>query len=150
MPDDLVSQTIGPMCSSRWNTCGTRVMCKYTRTSRPSKGLVRLTRMVINLYLPGWFKYKSAPHIQDGASNYFYLVELSNELVEQDKVIAQEVLQYNSFWAHSENLAICMLADKREEVRRKAVLWIMKARREFQQETHPRQFTPPEVNFKVL
>ena len=38
MPDDLVNQVIGPLCSSRWNTAATRVMCKYTRTMRPTKG----------------------------------------------------------------------------------------------------------------
>ena len=63
MPDDLVSQTIGPLCSSRWNTCGTRVMCKYTRTKKPTKGLIRLTKAVLDLYLPGWFKFKSSPQI---------------------------------------------------------------------------------------
>ena len=62
-------------------------------------------------------------------------------------LIAQKVLQDNAFWAHSENLTISMLADNREEVRRKAVLWILKARREFNPDTHPRKFVPPEVNF---
>ena len=150
MPDELVGQTIGPMCSSRWNTTGTRIMCKYTRTARPTKGLIRLTRAVLNLYLPGWFKFKTSPHIQDGSRNYFYLVHLSNKLVGEDKLIAQKVLQDNSFWAHSENLVISMLSDQREEVRRNGVLRVMRARREFDQETHPRQFIPPLVNFEVF
>ena len=61
--------------------------------------------------------------------------------------IAQRVLQFNSFWAHAENITIAMLSDHREEVRRKAVLWIMRARREFDEETNPRKFSPPEVDF---
>ena len=64
-------------------------------------------------------------------------------------LIAQKVLQDNAFWAHSENLTISMLSDSREEVRRKAVLWVMKARREFNQDTHPRQFISPTVNFEA-
>ena len=70
-------------------------------------------------------------------------------LSEADKTIAQKVLQDNSFWAHSENLTLSMLSDENEEIRRKGVLRIMKARREFSQETHPRQFIPPKVNFQV-
>ena len=42
--------------------------------------------------------------------------------------IANKVLQDNAHWAHSENITIAMLADTGEEVRRKAVLRIMKAR----------------------
>ena len=113
MPDDLVGQTIGPLVSSRWNTCGTRVMCKYTRTRRPTKGLIRLTSAVLNLYLPGWFQFKCFTHIQEGARNYFFLVQLSKDLVEEDKIIAQRVLQCNFVWSHSENLVISMLSDKR-------------------------------------
>ena len=149
MPDNLLGQTIGPMCTARWLTTGIRVMCKYTRTKRPTKGLIRLTRVVLNLYLPGWFKFKCSPHIQEGARNYFFLVELSRDLLGEDMLIAQRVLQDNSFWAHSENMVISMFTDKREEVRRKGVLRIMKARRVFDPETHPRQFIPPQVNFKV-
>ena len=114
------------------------------------KGLIRLTNAVLNLYLPGWFKFKSNPHIQDGARNYFFLVELSRKLVQPDKNIALKVLQDISYWAHSENIIISMLSDVREEIRRKAVLRIMKARREFNEDTHPRQFIPPIVNFEAL
>ena len=130
MPDDLVNQTIGPMVTSRWLTTAIRILCKYTRTRKPTSRLVRLTKAVLNLYLPGWFRFKSSPHIQSGAQNFFFLVELSrsSSLSERDKAIAQNVLQDNSYWAHSENILISMLADKREEVRRKAVLRIMKAR----------------------
>ena len=150
MTDDLVGQTIGPLVSSRWNTGGNRVMCKYTRTRRPSKGLIGLTKAVLNLYLPGWFQFKCFPHIQEGARNYFFLLELSKDLVKEDMTIAQRVLQDNSFWAHSENLVISMLSDQREEVRRKGVLRILQARREFDPESHPRKFISPKVNFKVI
>ena len=79
---------------------------------------------MLNVYLPGWFKFKSNPHIQDGARNYFYLLELSRNIKVEDKNIAFKVLQDNAHWAHSENITIAMLSDKREEVRRKAVMRI--------------------------
>ena len=149
MPDDLVGQVIGPLISSRWNTTANRVMCKYTRTRRPSKGLIRLTQVVLNLYYPGWFQFKCHPHIQDGAKNYFTLVELTRDLREQDMLIAQKVLQDNAHWPHHENIVITMLSDRREEVRRRAVLYIMRARRDFNVDEHPRQFITPAVNFKA-
>ena len=88
-----MGQTIGPMCTSRWLTTAVRVLCKYTRTSKPTKGLIRLTRVALNLYFPGWFQFKSFPHIQEGARNFFYKVELTRDLTEKDMVIAQRVLR---------------------------------------------------------
>ena len=151
MPDDLVSQTIGPMVTSRWLTTGVRILCKYTRTKRPSMRLVKLTKVVLQMYLPGWFRFKACPHIQAGATNFFHLVELSRspDLTEEDRVIAERVLQDNAHWAHSENILVSMIADEREEIRRKAVLRIMRARKEFNPDLHPRQFIPPQINFNA-
>ena len=128
MPDDLVGQEPGKMITSRWLTTGLTVTIKYTRTKRPTKLLIRLVTVCLKLYFPGWFKFKTRPHIQNGATNFFYLIELSRDLPKEDMEITHKVLQDNAHWAHSENITIAMLADSREEVRRKAVLRIMKAR----------------------
>ena len=149
IPDSLVTQTIGPLVTSRWNTTANRILCLYTRSLRPSKKLQRLTRVVLLLYYPGWFKFKAAPHIQDGSLNFFYVLELTRDLPEEDRMIAQRVLQDNSFWAHTENLLISMMKDEDKEIRRRAVLWILRARKGFCQEDHPRQFVPPKLNFQV-
>ena len=103
----------------------------------------------MRLYFPGWFKFKCTPHIQAGAKNYFYLVELTKELEKKDLLVAQIVLQNNAHWPHQENVIISMLSDGREELRRWAVLYIMRARRQFAPDDQPRQFVPPEVNFKA-
>ena len=123
------------------------MLCKYTRTRRPTKRLQRLAHVVVNLYFPGWFRFKSRQHIQDGSRNFFYLIELTRDLDPKDCEIAQATLQNNAFWAHGENITVSMLGDDREEVRRQAVLWIKRAREEFSAEDHPRQFVKPEVNF---
>ena len=147
MPDDLAGQVIGPMITSRWNTAAVRVLCKYTRTKKPTQRLIRLTKAVLKLYFPGWFRFKCYPHIQEGARNFFTLVELSRDLQDQDMIVAQAVLQNNAHWAHPENIIISMLSDAREELRRRAVLYIMKARREHIDDTGPRQFVLPKVKF---
>ena len=128
MPDDLVGQEPGAMITSRWLTTGLNIVIKYTRTKKPSKLLIRLVKACLNLYFPGWFNFKSKPHIQDGAPNFFHVIELSKGIQREDMLTAQKVLQDNAHWAHSENVIIAMLADQREEIRRKAVQYIMKAR----------------------
>ena len=150
MPDDLVNQTIGPLVKSRWITCGVRVLCVYTRTKKPSKGLVRLVKVVLNLYFPGWFRYRHHSHIQDGSRNFYYLVTLTCDLSEaDDRMTAQEVLSRNSFWAHPENVTISMMGDEDREVRRQAVNWVKRARAEFDPTNHPRQFFTPKVDFSA-
>ena len=83
---------------------------------------------MLNMYLPGWFKIKSRPHCQDGARNFQYLMDLSKDLCQADQVIAQKVMSDNSHWAHTENIIIGCLSDDREEIRRKAVLYIVRSR----------------------
>ena len=104
--------------------------------------------MALSLYFPGWFRYRHHTHIQDGSRNFYYLVELVQDLPEAaDRETAQEVLQRNSYWAHPENIVVSMMGDEDKEVRRKAVSWVKRAREEFDLENHPRQFFPPPVNF---
>lgn len=64
-------------------------------------------------------------------------------------LVAQAVLQNNAHWDHPENIIISMLSDDREELRRKAVLYIMKARRERIDDMGPRQFVPLKVKFEA-
>ena len=128
MPDDLVGQEPGKMITSRWLTTGLTVTIKYTRTKRPTKLLIRLVTVCLKLYFPGWFKFKTRPHIQNGATNFFYLIELSRDLPKEDMEITHKVLQDNCHWADSEQITAVMLADPVEEVGRKVVLRIMKAR----------------------
>ena len=148
MPDTLVNQTIGPLVKSRWITCGTRILCLYTRTRKPSKAMKRLVKVALSLYFPGWFKFRHHSHIQDGSKNFYYLVELTQDLPDAaDRETAQKVLQRNSFWAHPENLVVSMMGDKDKEVRREAVNWVKRAREEYDPANHPRQFFTPQVDF---
>ena len=148
MPKELATMTIGPLVKSRWLTTGIRILCLYTRTKRPSKGLIRLVKVLLNLYFPGWFRYRHHSHIQDGSKNFHYLIELVSDLPEaEDRETAHVVLNRNSFWAHPENIVISMMGDEDKEVRREAVNWVKRARQEFDPANHPRQFFPPTVDF---
>ena len=116
---------------------------------RRSQGFERILCFIMNLYLPSWFLIKNNPHIQSGAKHLYTMLELSRDLCQKSQETFQKVLQDNAYFAHPENVIIACLADDREVLRRKAVLYIMAARRNFLAENHPRQFIPTTINFKV-
>ena len=146
-PDNLPGAAIGPCCHARWLTCACRLLRMYMSTSKPSKTLKKLVFIILNHYIPCWFRIKMNPHCQSGAENFFYMVELGRDLPISDQATLHRVLQTNSFWGHAENLLIGMLADSRNVIREKAVLSILAARRKYDQEAHPRKFLPPQLNF---
>ena len=147
VPDDLAGQTIGPLCHSRWLTRGVRTLAKFARKKKPTKKFLRIISFILNFYRPGWFMVKMRPHIQDGARNLQFLVDLSRSLPADDQTIVRRVMNDNSHFAHAENVSIACLSDPEEEVRRKGVQYILEARRQFKADEDVRKFIPPEVNF---
>ena len=147
VPDDLVGQTIGPLCHSRWLTRGVRTLAKFVRTKKPTKKFVRIVFFIVNFYFPGWFMIRLRPQIQDGARNLQYLLTLSKSLPSDDQEIVRRVMAGNSHWAHAENVSIACLADPDEEVRRKGVKYIMEARKAYKEDDEVRKFVPAEINF---
>ena len=150
VPDGVAGATIGPCCHARWLTTCVRCLRLAMSIKRRTKAFDRILFFLVNLYLPSWFKIKNNPHCQSGAKHLFFMLELSRDLCINSQNIVHKVLQDNSFFAHPENVIIACLADHREEIRRKAVLYIMAARRDFAAESHPRQFIPPTINTKVI
>ena len=149
VPDKVAGATIGPMMHARWLTFACRILRKALSTKKPTKKLSKLLAFVMNFYVPAWFRIKFSPHYQSGAIHFHYLVELARDLEAGTKAIVQKVLCVNPYFAHPENVIIACLADQKEEVRRKGVLYIMKAREDFDEESHPRQFLPPKVNLEA-
>ena len=149
VPDKLAGATIGPMMHARWLTFACRILRKALSTKKPTKKLSKILAFVMNFYVPAWFRIKFSPHCQSGAIHFHYLVELAQDLEAGTKAIVQKVLCDNPYFAHPENVVIALLADQREEVRRRGVLYIMKAREDFDQESHPRQFFPPKINLEA-
>ena len=128
VPDTLASQAIGPVFHARWNTLAVRALSKYSRQRNPSKKFKNIVSFILNMYLPVWFRVKCQPHIQDGSKHFYYMVELSRDLNEEAKQVVEKVLQDISHFAHSESIVISLLADEREELRRKGVLYILDCR----------------------
>lgn len=150
VPDNLPSQTIGPLFHARWLTLAVRALAKYARTRKPTQKLKKIIMFILNLYMPVWFRVKCNPHIQAGSHHFFYMLELRQDLVDEEaKQVVKKVMMDKSYFCHPENLVVALLADPREELRRKGVLFILAARREHDPNKLPRQFLPPEINFNV-
>ena len=149
VPDDVAGATLGPCCHARWLTCACRICRKYMSVRKPGKSLKRLIFFIVNHYIPSWFKIKCNPHCQSGAENFFYMVSLAKDLPMMERGIVERVLQTNCFWSHGENIIIGCLRDARPVIRRKAVLYIMAARRDFDEDCHPRKWIPATINFKA-
>ena len=149
VPDKVACATIGPMMHARWLTFACRLLRKGLSTKKPKRKLSKLLRFLMNFYVPAWFRIKFSPHCQSGAIHFHYMVELARDLEDGTREIVQKVLCDNPYFAHLENVVIALLADQREEVRRKGVLYIIKARKDFDKESHPRQFLPPKINLEA-
>lgn len=125
----MASQTIGPLFHARWLTLAVRALAKYTRIRNPTMKLRKIITFILNLYLPMWFKIKCHPHIQSGSKHFFTMVELSQDLVDKEaRKVVEKVMSDNSHFAHPENIVVSLLADPKEELRRKGVLYILAAR----------------------
>ena len=149
VPDKVACATIGPIMHARWLTLACRILRKGLSTKKPSKKLSTLLSFLMNFYVPAWFRIKFSPHCQSGALHFAYLVELAQGLKSGTREIVQKVLCDNPYFAHPENVVIALLADQNEELRRKGVLYILKAREEFDEDSHPRQFLKPQINLNA-
>ena len=144
----VVTAIIGVAMHARWNTLTSRILRWYISLTRPSAALKKIVSFIQNVYVPGWFLIKCNPHCQDGAINFFGLIQLVKEQPLPIQNIALPVLQWNGYWGHVENVLIAMLADNRPIIRQRAVSYIQSARKNYDADQNPRQFTVPELNFK--
>jgi hypothetical protein len=120
--DDLALLEVGPLNHSRWLTLACRILCFYVSVLKATKILKLITEFIVTVYFPSWFHIKINKNFTDGAKNLFYLIQKINKFPDISiRDICFKTLNYNSYFAHGENILIAMLADEDEQVRRKAV-----------------------------
>ena len=86
-----------------------------------SAALKKIVSFIQNVYVPGWFLIKCNPHCQDGAINFFGLIQLVKDQPLPIQNITLPVLKWNGYWGHIENVIIAMLADDRQVISQRAV-----------------------------
>lgn len=76
----------------------------------------------------------------------FYQIEQSRYVEECDGSEIYAAIQRNAYFAHPENLLLCMVVDSRRHIRELAIRRILKARNS-KKHNHVRIFKIPEINF---
>ena len=158
MTEDLKLLEIGKLSHARWLTLGCRVLRYYVAQNIPSASLKSLAEFAVKVYFPCWFNIKLNCKITDGSKNFFNIIERTSKIQNKEILgVVKNVLQRNGFFAHFENVALAMLADEDETIRRTAVNKILQIREALKQnmpETFSsassneiRKFEIPQIDF---
>ena len=128
--EDLALLEVGEIFHARWLTLACRILRYYVSVKKPSSNLNKvLAEFVIKIYFPSWFEIKYKNKVTEAAPNFYNIINRVRCFPSTKvKKILLKVLQRNGFSIHSENVLLAMLADKHEEVRRKAVNKILALR----------------------
>lgn len=142
----LASRSPGALNHSRWLTTANRILRLYVSTEAPTKNLKDIVLIIVQIYAPGWFWIKRYPRATDGARNFWYMMKLCKGAGVDKKYldVMQKSLQQNAYFAHTENILLCMLSDDRQHIRELAVCRILQARNENINERH---FQLPKLYF---
>lgn len=149
-PATLANKDPGKMCHSRWLTTGNRILRLYVSTETPTNELKVMAKYVAKVYAPSWFAIKKQAKVSFGAQHLHGIITKSAFLPLNLQQVVFETIQRNAYFAHSENMLLCMLADERPYVRELALRRILKARTVVHEGDSPiRQFIVPTLNFQA-
>ena len=101
------------------------------------------------VYAPVWFYIKTKPKCYNGSVHLHKLIKLSRYLPAYLKKIVDPVLQRNAYFAHPENILICMLCDDRARIRELAVQRILAAVARSKLKEGIRVFRVPKINLNA-
>jgi hypothetical protein len=145
-PHDLATRQPGKMSHARWLTTANRVLRLYIATEQPTTELKQLAEFVIKVYARLWFSIKTKSSCKYGAFHVWEMIHYSRYLDESMKQVIHPVIQRNAYFAHPENLLLCMLVDHRTHVRELGLRRILKAK-EHNERSSVRRFQVPCLNF---
>ena len=144
----------GKVTKSRWITCANNVLCLYMQTTFPSKNLILLVQIILNLYGPTIFNIKKNPHVSQGPIHYYNIVKMARNLLEKKHPACYKevvkVLTNNPFMAHIENILLAMVMDDDPDVNSEAVKVIDTIRKKKKKAKTIRKFLKPkDIDFNA-
>ena len=144
------SRKCGPLNHARWLTLGCRIMACYTRTLKPTQKLVKLTKYIVRVYSPTWFRFKSSNGLAEAPEIVLELIHRLEDLKDPEiSRIVKKNIQNNTYALLSENFIYSLVCNDDYQVRNiglKAILRIRSESRTF--ENQPFKKIPP-INFKA-
>ena len=75
-----------------------------------------LAEFVVKVYARIWFCIKTKPSCRYGGLHVWQMIHFSRYLCDSLKAVLDPVIQRNAYFAHSDNLLLCMIADERPHV----------------------------------
>jgi len=149
--DDLLRKKPGPMSKARWITTANRICRYYVSISNPSESLRMVVDFIINFYGPMWFRIKLFNKFENGANLFLEQMNFLKSFPQPVIDVVWPVLKRNSYWAHSENVFLSLLADSDIANRKFAVQKILAIRtnRLLQDSDEVRQFLVPKADFNT-
>ena len=109
---DLEKKLPGKLSHARWLTTANRILRLYISTENPSEELLLLTEYTLKVYARVWFSIKMKPSCKYGGLHVLELVHFSRYLDGSIKKILDPVIQRNAYFAHPDNLLLCMVSDE--------------------------------------
>lgn len=144
----MASKSPGKMSHARWLTMANRILRLYVSTPDPSDNMKSIVSFIMKVYAPTWFEIKVNSSSHDGVQNLFKMVQSLQTMSQEIKDIVAPVIQRNAYFAHVENVLLCMLQDDRKHIRELAQRKIKKARKDYKGKSI-RTFKIPELNFEA-
>ena len=114
------------MSHARWLTTANRILRLYVATSNPHGPLILLAEFVMKVYARVWFCIKTKPSCKYGGLHVWETINFSRYLDDSLRQIIDPVIQRNAFFAHPENMLLCMLVDDGRHVRELGLRRILK------------------------
>ncbi|GBN13580.1 hypothetical protein AVEN_120593-1 [Araneus ventricosus] len=103
----------------------------------------------MKVYTPNWFNIKTKHSLKDGAKHVWNTISRSRYLSQDIKDVVDGVICRNSFFAHPENILLCMLKDERPHIRELAARRIITSRESSSNVKSVHPFLPPKLNFEA-
>jgi len=144
--DDLANREPGKMSHARWLTTANRILRLYIATENPTEQLKHLSEFVVKVYARLWFCIKSKPSCKYGSLHVWEMIHYSRYLDDSLKKVIDPVIQRNAYFAHPDNLLLCMIADDRPHIRELGLRRILKAKNS-ETDASIRSFGMPLLNF---
>lgn len=125
---DLSEHKPGKISSVRWTIPAIRILRLYVSTPKPSEAFKEIVEVVMKVYIPCWFWIKHNPSWIHGAEHLFRILSFSRALKSSTFLIIKKKVKNNSYFAHTENVLLAMIADPDHQIRWKGWDKIINAR----------------------
>ena len=147
----LLTASPGKFHNACWLTLANRILRLYCSDPNPCAELKLLVRFLIDVYSPAWFNVVQNPSFLDG-SRIFHRLVVSLEAFPfkvAHKEIIEASINWNSYFAHPENVLLSMLTDETKPKLRKKAANIIKSIKAQGKPSDVREFIKHEMDWKA-